>query len=111
MTRGVLVQLFAYGASDVDLFGNTTTPYCYNDKDYMYKYFVESSDGFPNREDIKSVLELPGILDHVPANMKPQSIEETYDIKFEPKLDQKNVHNLLFVGSNSPKETENNRCK
>jgi len=63
MTSGALIQLNAYGASDVFLFGNTKSPYCYNDKDYMYCFFIEYIDGFPTKKDLKNVLELPNIFD------------------------------------------------
>jgi hypothetical protein len=70
MTGG-LIQLYAYGVSDVFLFGNTTKPYPYNHRDAMMHWFVNGNDGLPSKEDMVSVVDMPNILACVPISMKP----------------------------------------
>lgn len=71
MMQGGLVHLVSYGASDVYLFGNTGDPYTYNHRDAMMYWFIDRNDGYACKEDMVSVQNMPGLLDHVPEMMKP----------------------------------------
>ena len=47
-----LVQLNSYGVGDGFLCGNTSDPYCYNNRDSMMYCFIENEDGLPKEKDL-----------------------------------------------------------
>ena len=69
--RGALIQLVAYGAPDVYLIGNTSSPYASNHRDAMMHWFINRESGFAEKDDMLDVNNMPGVLDHVPTVMKP----------------------------------------
>lgn len=75
--RGALIQLVAYGASDVFLVGNTTDPYAYNHRNAMMYWFINRECGHAEKDDMIPIVNMPGILDHVPNTMKPNQTELT----------------------------------
>lgn len=68
---GGLIQLVAYGAPDVYLIGNTSSPHASNSRDSMMHWFIDREDGLAQKEDVMPWFEMPAILDHVPLIMKP----------------------------------------
>ena len=73
MESGALVQLYG---TDTFLFGNTSDPYCYNNRDSMMYWFIEYDDGLPSKKDLLKISNAPHILDHVPDFLKHMSIKE-----------------------------------
>lgn len=65
------MQLIAVGASDNFLMESTCNPHPSNSRDAMMHWFVERNDGFAVAEDMVQVVDMPGILSHVPDHSKP----------------------------------------
>lgn len=83
--RGAHIQLFALGASDVFLCGNTSSPYCYNSRQAMMHWFVDRDDGNATCEDVWDVHDMPGILEHLPEMLRPalSDVTASFSIKKE----------------------------
>lgn len=72
--RGAYIQLFAYGASDNWLIARgTCDPYACNNRDSMMYWFLDRETGYAEKNDMFSVIDMPGVLDHVPSVMKPSA--------------------------------------
>ena len=83
MESGALVQLYG---TDTFLFGNTSDPYCYNNRDSMMYWFIEYDDGLPSKKDLLKISNAPHILDHVPdflKHMKNRLLKEFYELNLE----------------------------
>jgi hypothetical protein len=68
---GGLMQLIAYGASDVYLTGITGNPQCYNIRNSMIHYFINHDDGLPVKEDLD--IDNSRIFEHYPEYIKPST--------------------------------------
>lgn len=71
---GGLMQLVVNGAPDVFLTGNTGDPQYSNIRDSVLYYFINSNDGYPTKDMIKSVRNDTLILDHLSEYDKPNGL-------------------------------------
>jgi hypothetical protein len=69
---GALIQLVAYGASDVFLVGNTGIPQCYNINDSIKNWFINNKHGYADTQDIEAYAQkIPSVFAHYPDYLKP----------------------------------------
>jgi hypothetical protein len=72
MPSGGLLQLVAYGATDIYLTGGTArSNYCSNTRASLMYHFTGRPDGMPTAEDVQTTDDMPAILAHVPDHQRP----------------------------------------
>jgi len=68
---GAMIQLVAYGASDIYLYGIKGSPNYYNIHDSIMYWFINNDDGLPQKEDIEtSIIDSKSIFEHYPEYLK-----------------------------------------